>query len=84
MTNQQKIEECLRAFFKSRKISIRPDGLGDHHIVVGTNCPSLPGPQVSYGMLPTRCPLMVQCGEECGFDMERLNISEIAKAIIDA
>jgi hypothetical protein len=85
MTDQRKIERALVDFFKSRKMAIRPDGLGDHHVVLLTNCPTVPNPEGGcHPLLSTRCPLMAQVGEDCGFDMERLNISELAKAIAES
>jgi hypothetical protein len=78
-----KIERVLAEFFRKRRLPIAPDGLGDHHVVIVSKCPDVPGQKARYSLLPTSCPLMTLCGEECGFDMERLNISDLAKYIAE-
>lgn len=77
---QRKIEAAILAYLRSRKIIIGSDGLGGNHFLV-TRSASFPGIETSG--LNTRCAFQIQIGEQCGFEHERVDVADLAKAIME-
>jgi hypothetical protein len=71
------IEAAIDRYLRSRKIVLGGDGLGGQHFVIVRQAPH------GTAGVATRCPLMVQVGEPCGFDHERVDLTDLAKAIAD-
>lgn len=74
----RKIELRMLEFLRSNKIAVAGDGLGDQHFVITRGC----GSRGSSGLL-TKCPFVVQTGESCGFEHERISIEKLARFLAE-
>jgi hypothetical protein len=71
------IEVAIERYLRSRKIVLGGNGLGNLHFVIVRQAPH------GTNGVATVCPLMAQVGEKCGFDCERVDLTDFAKAIAE-
>lgn len=81
MIDVRAVERAIDRYFRSRKIVLGSDVLGGQHFLVARQAPRIKGSKNSG--LPLACPLVAQTGENCGFDHDRVDLADLARAIVE-